>query len=230
MLIGCLLGQSPALSYCLRPLSRLTLAAWLLPSGSSVCGMPSCLPPRYRLLDLVFALWGTVAFLTDLGVDLWSAVKYYKGGERVLGGLHFGLYVLSSSVLQLLSWGWFWVDQQQWAPQHVTGSNGSPHQCGVNDMQSTEGGTCCELDDNMLPEDKSVWPVAANSFQLQEPAPRPAHHTAIHHTAIHHASDHTATPDEDYDTFLTKSHPSQLCLWPSCLSILHLLQLGYPFR
>ncbi|CAI9543899.1 unnamed protein product [Staurois parvus] len=77
--------------------------------------MPSCLAPRYRLLDLVFAVLGTVAFLWDLGIDIWSAVKYYKGGDPVFAGLHFGLYVVSSLVLQLLSWGWFRADWKDWA-------------------------------------------------------------------------------------------------------------------
>nr|DBA33702.1 TPA: hypothetical protein GDO54_001344 [Pyxicephalus adspersus] len=76
--------------------------------------MLSCLAPRYRLLDVVFALWGTVAFLGDLGIDVWSAVTYYRAGRTVLALLHFGLYVLSSFVLQLLSCGWFWVDWETW--------------------------------------------------------------------------------------------------------------------
>uniref|UniRef100_A0A8C5LSU8 XK-related protein n=1 Tax=Leptobrachium leishanense TaxID=445787 RepID=A0A8C5LSU8_9ANUR len=75
--------------------------------------MPSCLPARYRFFDLVFALCGTVTFLLDLGLDAWGAAEYYRAGDFAWAALLLSFYGLSSAALQLLSWGWFWVDRRE---------------------------------------------------------------------------------------------------------------------
>ncbi|KAM4795828.1 XK-related protein 8 [Rhinophrynus dorsalis] len=74
--------------------------------------MPNCMLPRYRLLDLLFALGGTVTFLLDLCSDVWGAVEYYRAGDVAWAALLLCFYGLSSAVLQLHSWGWFWADRR----------------------------------------------------------------------------------------------------------------------
>ncbi|KAM4701966.1 acid sphingomyelinase-like phosphodiesterase 3b [Discoglossus pictus] len=96
-----LLPPIPGLSWSPPQLAEL----WL--------GMQDCLPPRYRLLDLLFALFGTATFLLDLGSDVFGAVRYYQAGDRLWAALQLGFYALSSAELQLLSWGWFWVDRRE---------------------------------------------------------------------------------------------------------------------
>ncbi|KAM8977411.1 XK-related protein 8 [Pelodytes ibericus] len=106
--------------------------------------MPSCLPPRYRFLDLLLALGGTVTFLVDLSFDIWGAVNYYRAGDMAWAALLLFFYGLSSAALQLLSWGWFQVDLRDeiqikdipsdFTPSHATGCSG------VTGKYDNEGG------------------------------------------------------------------------------------------
>ncbi|XP_053563098.1 XK-related protein 8 [Bombina bombina] len=95
--------------------------------------MPDSLPERFRLLDLLFALVGTIAFLLDLGSDVWGAVKYYQAGDVAWAILLLAFYAISSVVLQLLSWGWYSVDRQSVAAS-VPSNQLSDHQqkCSTN--------------------------------------------------------------------------------------------------
>ncbi|OCT92066.1 XK-related protein 8 [Xenopus laevis] len=74
--------------------------------------MSACCPPRYRLLDLVFALLGTLTFLLDLGSDVWGALQYYRDGHVAWAALLLGFYGMASLLLQIHSWGWFWADRR----------------------------------------------------------------------------------------------------------------------
>ncbi|KAG8451189.1 hypothetical protein GDO86_003443 [Hymenochirus boettgeri] len=89
--------------------------------------MPSCWPPRYRLLDLLLALGGTLTFLVDLSSDVWGAVEYYRAGDVAYAACLLAFYGLSSAVLQLHSWSWFWADRHHsdiWkCPHHRTGNS-----------------------------------------------------------------------------------------------------------
>ncbi|XP_025046376.2 XK-related protein 8 [Pelodiscus sinensis] len=67
-------------------------------------------PPRYRYLDLLFALLGTAAFLADLVADLWVASSYLQAGHCLWGGLVLLLLGLSSLAVQFFSWAWFHTD------------------------------------------------------------------------------------------------------------------------
>ncbi|XP_066494614.1 XK-related protein 8 [Tiliqua scincoides] len=81
----------------------------------SSCG-PKCSipwPPPYRHQDLFFALMGTLAFLGDLGADLWMAASYVQAGDYHWGGLVFGLLVISSLTTQLFSWAWYQSDPKE---------------------------------------------------------------------------------------------------------------------
>ncbi|XP_077193222.1 XK-related protein 8 [Paroedura picta] len=81
----------------------------------SGCG-PKCLPPwtpRYRYLDLLFALMGTAAFLVDLAADAWVAASYLQAGHDSWGGLVLGLLGLSSLATQLFSWAWYRSDPKE---------------------------------------------------------------------------------------------------------------------
>ncbi|XP_077337069.1 XK-related protein 8 [Lithobates pipiens] len=201
--------------------------------------MPSCLPPRYRFWDLVFALYGTVAFLGDLGFDVWNAVKYYESGEFVFAGLHIGLYVLSSLVLQLLSWGWFQADWKDLAAEangegkaadeakptsEGKAANGHP---GVNGMSSAEGteGSACSVDaavcmDEQPTDDITYHPEPSleDNGDTQPPMGTPS-------------TSKTPMPEDAVKpTFLNHFYTSSIWLQPCCRSILHILQLGYPFR
>lgn len=83
--------------------------AW--PSCGPQCRPPW--PPPYRHLDLFLALSGTLAFLADLGADLWMAASYVKARDYHWGGLVFGLLVLSSLATQLFSWAWYQSDPEE---------------------------------------------------------------------------------------------------------------------
>ncbi|KAF7242326.1 XK-related protein 8 [Varanus komodoensis] len=87
------------------------------------CG-PTCLPPwppRYGYLDLAFALMGTVAFLLDLGADLWVAASYLKEGHYYWGGQVLVLLVLSSVTTQVFSWFWYQSDPKVLRQEVLTG-------------------------------------------------------------------------------------------------------------
>lgn len=81
----------------------------------SDCG-PKCIPPwtpRYRYLDLLFALMGTAAFVVDLAADVWVAARYLQAGHYYWGGLVLGLLGLSSVTTQLFSWAWYRSDPKE---------------------------------------------------------------------------------------------------------------------
>ncbi|XP_070620985.1 XK-related protein 8 [Erythrolamprus reginae] len=75
------------------------------------CSLPQ--PPPFRFLDLVFALVGTLAFLVDLGADVWVAANYLRAGHFQWGGLILGLLLLSSLTTQFFSWAWFRSDSDK---------------------------------------------------------------------------------------------------------------------
>ncbi|XP_063168338.1 XK-related protein 8 [Candoia aspera] len=75
------------------------------------CSLPQ--PPAFRCLDLFFALVGTLAFLLDLGADLWVAANYLRAGHFHWGGLVLGLLLLSSLTTQFFSWAWFRSDSEK---------------------------------------------------------------------------------------------------------------------
>lgn len=56
---------------------------------------------------------GTLAFLGDLGADLWMAASYVQAGDYYWGGLVFGLLVLSSLTTQLFSGAWYQSDPKE---------------------------------------------------------------------------------------------------------------------
>ncbi|KAM3933339.1 XK-related protein 8 [Leptodactylus fuscus] len=235
--------------------------------------MPGCLPPRYRLLDLAFALLGTATFLVDLGSDVWSAVWYYKAGDTAWALLVIGFYVLSSSVLQLLSWGWFWVDRQDWdlqreaeeqkpgngdikepAPcaQQICGdyvecyrlqaaanqtSNGGDEHCNkwqADASQVTGVGTAVSVVD-AVPIGKAEPQVSALHSDTATTNGDPAQDTGTLATLEElsargcSCTDYSASGSED-EPVLRRFWTSKIILWPSCFTLLHLLQLGYPLR
>ncbi|XP_072276663.1 XK-related protein 8 [Pyxicephalus adspersus] len=206
--------------------------------------MLSCLAPRYRLLDVVFALWGTVAFLGDLGIDVWSAVTYYRAGRTVLALLHFGLYVLSSFVLQLLSCGWFWVDWETWLGEvaaagkqksgngHTEQRSAGPCDNGCHrGREAADGG--CGLDaavcveEKLLPEDNTA---AGNLLQANGASQGDTNTPIPQHPQQLNATHRAHTEEAENTNFINGFCTSKIWLWPSCLTILHLLQLGYPLR
>ncbi|EMP29935.1 XK-related protein 8 [Chelonia mydas] len=73
-------------------------------------GGPPPASPRYRYLDLLFALLGTAAFLVDLVADLWVASSYMQAGHCLWGGLVLALLGLSSLAMQFFSWAWYRTD------------------------------------------------------------------------------------------------------------------------
>ncbi|XP_053122981.1 XK-related protein 8 [Hemicordylus capensis] len=78
----------------------------------SGCAPLGC-SPRYRYLDLFFTLVGTIAFLADIGADVWMAVSYIQAGHYHWGGLVLGLLVVSSLTTQLFSWAWYQSDPKE---------------------------------------------------------------------------------------------------------------------
>nr|XP_020666210.1 XK-related protein 8 [Pogona vitticeps] len=93
------------------------MAAWA-PCGPS-CSLPQ--PPRYCYLDLAFSFMGTVAFLADLGIDVWVAASYLKASDYYWGGLVLGLLVLSSLTTQFFSWAWYQSDPPDLRQELPTG-------------------------------------------------------------------------------------------------------------
>ncbi|KAM9320149.1 XK-related protein 8 [Gastrophryne carolinensis] len=210
--------------------------------------MPSCLPPRYRFLDLVFALLGALAFLGDLGLDVWSAVSYYKAGEVVWAALQLAFYGLSSSVLQILSWGWFWVDHKKWLlPAHRDTENGS---CtGQSDEKGKPRNGTEKADTAPFPQQ----PAGPHTEDQQQRGPEP-HTDWKQEPAMPDAdwkqepampdTDWKQEPDTDWkqgcccyqpanissELFIADFSTSRFLLWPFCLNLLHLLNLGYPLR
>nr|XP_005306902.1 XK-related protein 8 [Chrysemys picta bellii] len=73
-------------------------------------GGPQPSSPRYRYLDLLFAVLGTAAFLVDLVADLWVASSYMQAGHCLWGGLVLALLGLSSLAMQFFSWAWYQTD------------------------------------------------------------------------------------------------------------------------
>uniref|UniRef100_A0A8D0GIF5 XK-related protein n=1 Tax=Sphenodon punctatus TaxID=8508 RepID=A0A8D0GIF5_SPHPU len=71
---------------------------------------PARPPSRYGCWNLFFALTSTVAFLLDLGTDLWMAARYMQAGHYLWGALVLGTLGLSSLAMQLLSWAWYQSD------------------------------------------------------------------------------------------------------------------------
>uniref|UniRef100_A0A8D0B8W3 XK-related protein n=1 Tax=Salvator merianae TaxID=96440 RepID=A0A8D0B8W3_SALMN len=77
------------------------------------CDLTCCSPPwppPYRYQDLAFALAGTVAFLVDFCVDVWTAARYLKAGDYYWGGLVLLFLFLSSVTTQFFSWAWYQSD------------------------------------------------------------------------------------------------------------------------
>lgn len=70
-------------------------------------------PHAVILRDLVLGAFGTIAFLLDLGTDLWVAVQYVLGGHYLWAVLLLALLCLASVVLQLFSWIWLRGDSVQ---------------------------------------------------------------------------------------------------------------------
>ncbi|XP_059996878.1 XK-related protein 8 [Lagenorhynchus albirostris] len=67
--------------------------------------------PRAALFwDLVLGVLGTLAFLIDLGADLWAASQYVLSGRYLWAALVLALLGLSSVALQLFSWVWLRAD------------------------------------------------------------------------------------------------------------------------
>lgn len=67
--------------------------------------------PRAVLLrDLVLGILGTLAFLIDLGADLWAASQYVLSGRYLWAALVLALLGLASVALQLFSWIWLHSD------------------------------------------------------------------------------------------------------------------------
>ncbi|XP_016043328.2 XK-related protein 8 [Erinaceus europaeus] len=60
--------------------------------------------------DLVLGVLGTVAFLIDLGADLWAASQYVLSGHYLWAALVLALLGLASVALQLFSWFWLRAD------------------------------------------------------------------------------------------------------------------------
>ncbi|KAM5181632.1 XK-related protein 8 [Mantella aurantiaca] len=196
--------------------------------------MPSCLALRYRLQDLVFSLWGTLAFLGDLGIDVWSAVKYYQGGDTALAILHFGLYAFSSSVLQLLSWGWFWVDWREWAPEVAAAGDRSTANghTELNGIRNAEAGGC-SVDAAVCvdEESKACHRAAEPLLQANGDTGLPERHTAaIQDVMAPPTPEPGPAEEEESPSFISHFYTSRIWLWPSCLPLLHILHLGYPLR
>ncbi|CAH2221797.1 XK-related 8 [Pelobates cultripes] len=121
--------------------------------------MPSCLPSRYRFLDLIFALGGTLTFLVDLGLDVWAAVQYYRAGDLAWAALLLSFYGLSSVALQFLSWGWLWVDRQD----RLKGRQGGQEDRGEHGENGTPHGKCClELQPYNSPPGEGTKGAASN--------------------------------------------------------------------
>ncbi|XP_077151724.1 XK-related protein 8 isoform X2 [Ranitomeya variabilis] len=212
--------------------------------------MLDCVQSIYRLQDLVFALFGTVAFLVDLGSDLWSTVRYCKAGDTAWAAVYIGLYVLSSFVLQLLSWGWYWVDRQDSEPSNA---GSAAHSCGGTDCVESANipangdmKRCSDAGTGPLGEAGNVTavgpatslvaavPVETAHAEVGDPGvrrsttlhpPEPSHRTAVD---ISHCPP-AATPCWA-ELVVGRFCTSKFILRPSCLTVLHLLQLGYPLR
>ncbi|XP_069612744.1 XK-related protein 8 isoform X2 [Ranitomeya imitator] len=197
--------------------------------------MLHCAPSIYRLQDLVFALFGTVAFLVDLGSDVWSTVRYCKAGDTAWAVVYIGLYGLSSSVLQLLSWGWYWVDRQDSEPSNVP-ADGDRKRCS-DAGHATAVGPAASL--------VAAVPVQTAHAEVGDPGvgrsttlhpPEPSHRTAVDipppdcpPAATPCWADPSAAGSEA-ELVVGRFWTSRFILRPSCLTVLHLLQLGYPLR
>ncbi|XP_075052007.1 XK-related protein 8 [Mixophyes fleayi] len=238
--------------------------------------MPGCIPPRYRLLDLLLALGGTVAFLGDLGSDVWSAVRYYQAGDTLWAALYFGFYVFSSAVLQVLSWGWFWVDRLDWPAADLPSSelnamngNGAKyHDHATLPGCASAETAACAVDAALLaggisktfPEDMTSCHTSAEyspranveTTGLPEAEMPPSAGTeeiingdncpVLPNTWDKSPEDHSAetgifckpgaehTKGAESEHFMEHFYTSRIILWPSCLLIPHILQLGYILR
>ncbi|XP_069827686.1 XK-related protein 8 [Dendropsophus ebraccatus] len=212
--------------------------------------MQRCLPARYRLLDLGFALFGTVAFLVDLGSDVWSSVRYYKAGHTAWAALYLGLYVLSSPVLQLLSWGWFWVDwqdlslQQPYTDTTDAVKQGAPGDAAHTIQVSSNGDTRHSNENGAkYPRDASVVDAVPTEENALDPCHLPVIHAEEHgppekaktHGETPPQEDHIETvpmelPSAEDELFVRSFCTSKIILWPSCFTLLHVLQLGYLLR
>lgn len=60
--------------------------------------------------DLILVVWGTAAFLINLGTNLWVASQYVLSGRYVWAALVLTLLGLSSVALQVFSWIWLRAD------------------------------------------------------------------------------------------------------------------------
>lgn len=62
------------------------------------------------LLDLLLVVWGIVAFLINLGANLWAASQYVLSGRYLWAALVLTLLGLTSVILQAFSWVWLRAD------------------------------------------------------------------------------------------------------------------------
>ncbi|KAG8588528.1 hypothetical protein GDO81_006015 [Engystomops pustulosus] len=207
--------------------------------------MPRCPPVRYRLLDLVFSVVGTVAFLGDLGSDMWSTVKYYKAGDTAWAALYIGFYALSSLVLQLLSWGWFWVDKKDWdllEEAEAGDISGDYVEC-CSIQAASNGGAKEHRGENgtKSPEDASVVgavpvllsdtpgsPPAATTTQDTQAAAGTGHRTAGSVMCCFWTGPRTAGSEHQH--IVRSFWTSKIIFRTFCFTVLHVFQLGYPLR
>ncbi|XP_073521077.1 XK-related protein 8 isoform X2 [Phyllobates terribilis] len=225
-----------------------------------------CVPSRYRLQDLAFAVCGALAFLVDLGSDVWSTVRYYKAGDTAWAVVYIGLYILSSFVLQLLSWGWYWVDRQD--SELEPGEAPEPSNAGGGDVTATPAQNPGDTDYVECSSMAASGDMKRCSNPGTEHPGGGSHVTIVHAVPTDRANTGVGDPGIERSATLHSPEPSdipaldippsatlvcpccadpraasseaelvdgRLCtsrfiLRPSCLTVLHLLQLGYPLR
>ncbi|XP_066429659.1 XK-related protein 8 [Eleutherodactylus coqui] len=202
--------------------------------------MPGCLPDRYRLLDLLFTVWGAAAFLVDLGSDVWSAVRYYRAGDPAWAALFLGLYLLSSSVLQLLSWGWFWVDWQDWYTELESTNAGSARdaaggvQCAITqsggDMRLAGGRPEPAAVVDAVPLQKAKPGLCAASNGNTETPPGTATTAGGPGDIPALDADTTGGRCGEDELLARRFYTGRIIFHPPCFTLLHVLQLGYPLR
>ncbi|CAN9503535.1 unnamed protein product [Ophioblennius macclurei] len=69
-------------------------------------------PSKYSWVDFAFSVIGVCTFLVDWGSDVWVATEFYSRGDLSWFGVLVGLMALSSVVVQMFSWFWFWYDRE----------------------------------------------------------------------------------------------------------------------
>ncbi|KAM5210808.1 XK-related protein 9 isoform 1-T8 [Hipposideros larvatus] len=65
---------------------------------------------KYTKLNFMMSVLGIIIYITDLIVDIWVSVRFFREGQYVFGALTVGFMLFGTLVVQCFSYSWFKAD------------------------------------------------------------------------------------------------------------------------